>query len=101
MKKLIITILLLSIALPVFSQPISNGEFECREKPCIMITETDDYFAWWIGERLGSMAIKKATGKTRCWIVAPENPYQATDCSDQEFSSLLFMFPYELIEDLK
>ena len=62
MKKLIITILLLSIALPIQANLYNQGGFILGGNPTdgwLFITPLWDYFGYWLGDILGSMAINK------------------------------------------
>lgn len=102
MKKLIITILLLSIALPIQASLYNESGFildGSAETGWILITPTDDYFGYWLAENtLGSMVINKETRIATCWLIKDGLEEK---CSLQDFSILLTKFPYELIEDLK
>lgn len=101
MSKLLITILLLSIALPIQASLYNQDGFTLSGNPnegWLFITPLWDYFGYWLGDILGSMAINKETKVADCWLI--ENGLEKK-CSTQDFSILLFNFPYQLIEDLK
>ena len=102
MKEIIITILLLSIALPIQASLYNQSGFildGSAKTGWILITPTDDYFGYWLAENvLGSIAIDKETRIATCWLIKDGLEEK---CSPQDFSILIFNFPYQLIEDLK
>ena len=106
MKKLIITILFLSIVLPVQAivlynqdniilQEINNGIFFTPP------TGWDYSFSTELEDGMGTMALYEGVELADCWVIRHSNPYQASKCTINEASILFHVFPFHLIENLK
>ena len=100
-QAILLGVILLSlIALPVQAILYQQDGFILKGSPSenwILITPQYNYFAYWEGNELRSIWIERTTGATECLIIRDGIP---TDCTINEFSTLLYVYPFEEIQQL-